>query len=135
MGCSKILGLAHIGLFVENIEKTKAFYSNILGFEVYHDCKIDTPEGVVYVAFARNGDCVLEIVQSAVRRKREDGFFDHIALKVKNIEEVKDDLEKKGIVFEDKEITFAPNVFPPKGSKWILFRGPDGEHIEINEVL
>ena len=44
-------------------------------------------------------------------------------------------LESKGIVFEEDEITHAEHVFPPKGSKWILFRGPDNEHIELNELM
>ena len=87
------------------------------------------------IAFARNGDCVLEIVQLPVQKTRQDGPFDHIALKVSNIEEVKKELESRGIIFEENEITYAAHVFPPKGSKWILFRGPDNEHIELNELM
>ncbi len=30
-------GLAHIGLFITDIEKTKSFYSKILGFKVAHE--------------------------------------------------------------------------------------------------
>lgn len=130
-----IVGLAHIGLYVADIERTKEFYTEKLGFEVYHECVSASPEGDIRVAFARNGDCILELVQLAAEEKRCDGFFDHVALKVKNIKKVREELEQKGIQFEEKEITFAPHVFPPNGSKWILFRGPDGEHIEINEIL
>lgn len=130
----KIVGLAHIGLFVEDIERTKKFYTDILGFEVYHECVVPTPDGNVFVAFARLNDCVLEIVQPVTAAKKADGWFDHVALRAENIEAVRDMLAAKGIAFETDEIVYAPGVFPPKGSKWILFRGPDGEHLEINEV-
>ena len=130
-----IVGLAHVGLYVADIEKTKKFYTEKLNFEVYHECVSNSPDGDIRVAFARNGDCILELVQLATKEKRNDGFFDHVALKVVNIEKVKKELTEKGIEFEEDEITFAPHVFPPNGSKWILFRGPDGEHIEINEIL
>lgn len=132
---NNITGLAHIGLFISDIEKTKEFYQDILGFEVYHECQIEENGGVTKIAFIRNGDCVIEVVQPVGYTKRQDGFVDHIALNVKDIELVKEGLAKKGIEFESEEIVYAPMVFPPKGTKWILFRGPDGEHLEINQIL
>ncbi len=132
---NRIKGLAHIGLYVRDIERTKKFYAEMLGFVTYFECVSESPEGDILIAFARNGDCVLEIVQLPVQKTRQDGPFDHIALKVSNIEEVKKELESRGIIFEEDEITYAAHVFPPKGSKWILFRGPDNEHIELNELM
>lgn len=132
---NRIKGLAHIGLYVKDIERTKKFYAEMLGFVTYFECVSESPDGDILVAFARNGDCVLELVQLPVPVQRSDGWFEHLALKVSNIEEVKKELESKGIVFDEEEITHAKHVFPPKGSKWILFRGPDNEHIELNELM
>jgi lactoylglutathione lyase len=127
---AKMEGLAHVGLFIKDVERTVKFYTEILDFEVIERTEVEGSK----VAFVQNGNLVIEVVQPAVYQQRGDGLFDHIALKVKNIEEIKDRLEKKGIEFEEKEIYHAPQVFPD-GSKWILFRGPDNEHLELNEKL
>ena len=132
---AKLEGLAHIGLFITDIEKSKQFYGEMLGFETIFECTSDEPDGTVTkVAFVKNGDLTLELVQFANPRERTDGWVDHIALKVEDIEAVRDMLLERGIKFETDEITIAPHVFP-NGSKWILFRGPDNEHLEITEIL
>ncbi len=127
-------GLAHIGLFITDIEKTKSFYSKILGFKVAHETALQSENGEVKICFLSLGDLCIEAVQLPNAQKRSDGWFDHIAIKVKNIEAIKQKLEQRGIVFEEETITHAPSVWE-NGSKWILFRRPDNEHLEINEVL
>lgn len=135
MGIIKDLG--HIGLYVSNIERSKAFYCDILEFECFYEYDSPSDDGAgAKVAFVRNGNLILELVQfnnPAVSAGRRDGLIDHIAISVKNIEEVQVTLEKRGIQFEKKEIVFMP-IFE-KGSKWLLFRGPDGEHLEVAEVM
>ena len=131
----KINGLAHIGLFITDIEKSKKFYTEVLEFDTVYECALDEPDGTsTKIAFIKNGDLTLELVQVANPPKRTDGWVDHIALKVEDIESVRDTLSSRGVKFETDDITFAPNVFP-NGSKWILFRGPDNEHLEITEVM
>ena len=127
-------GLAHIGVFVTDLEISKNFYTDMLDFEVIEETSVEDPGGVIKVAFVQNGNLVLELVEFPNAVKKPDGPVDHIAMRAENIEGVRDMLAQRGIVFEEKEITHAPNFFP-NGSKWILFRGPDGEHLEINEVL
>ena len=61
--------------------------------------------------------------------------YDASVEKLAKLVDKKKELESKGIVFDEPEITYAPHVFPPKGSTWILFRGPDNEHIELNELM
>ena len=43
-------------------------------------------------------------------------------------------LEKKGIKFETEKPVHLPMVFD-NGVKFINFRGPDGETIELNQTL
>jgi len=126
-------GLAHVGLYVNDIECSVKFYEEKLGFKLIHEAVNKIPEGDVLVKFIRNNSCVLELVQFPNGIKREDGWFDHIALSVKDLDRMIEQLEAKGIEFESDTYTVAPHVFPPKGSKWVFFRGPDGEHIELNE--
>ena len=127
-------GLAHIGVFIADIEASKKFYTEKLDFEVIQEPELSSPDGTIKIAFIQNGNLVIELVQFPNAAKKADGWVDHIAIKVKNIEAAREELEKRGIVFEEKEITYAPNV-GKNGDKWILFRGPDGEHLELNEEL
>jgi lactoylglutathione lyase len=135
MAAKNILGLAHIGLFVKDLEATKRFYTNLLDFDVIHECTAQEADGTTTkIAFIQNADCTIEAVQFANPPQGGDGVVAHIALKVKDIATTRDALAKKGLEFETEEITFHPAFFP-NGSKWIFFRGPDHEHIEIAEVL
>lgn len=130
----KIEGLAHVGLFVPDAEATAAFYEKYLCFtEVWRNVN-HFPEGDETVIFIRNGSLTLEIVQPVPSWQRQDGWFDHIALAVTDIDRVIEKLKADGIEFEEGSYTIAPNVFP-NGSKWILFRGPNNEHLELAEVL
>ena len=39
----RIKGLAHIGLYVKDIERTKKFYAEMLGFVTYFECVSESP--------------------------------------------------------------------------------------------
>ena len=128
------LGLAHIGLFVRDLEASKKFYCEKLDFSVIHENTLDGDEGVIKIAFIQACDCIIELVQLPQYTKRPDGLLDHLAFKVKNIEEVTAKLKSEGIDFETQDITLAPHFFS-RGDKWIMFRGPDQERLEFNEIL
>jgi len=128
------LGLGHIAIFVKNIEVSKKFYCEKLDFEVLHENILEEKSGVIKIAFIKAGHCILELVQFPIYKKRTDGIVDHIAFKVKDIEQVVDILRKRGIEFETEDTVLAKDFFN-RGNRWILFRGPDGEHLEINEIL
>lgn len=128
-------GLAHIGLFINDIERSITFYRDILGFEIIWRLDAEEPDGsITKVCFIRLGDLTIEIVQRPFQEKRSDGWVDHIAILVENIEAAAEELRQKGIVFETEEPVLGAGVFA-NGAKWLLFRGPDGEHLEISEIL
>ena len=135
MGGIQLDGLAHIGLYVNDVKKTLEFYEEKLNFKLIHEAVNKIPEGDVLVKFIQNGSCILELVQFPYSIKRDDGWFDHISIAVHDLDKVMEELEQKGIEFEEGSYTEAPHVFPPEGSRWVFFRGPDGEHIELNERL
>lgn len=129
-----ILGLAHIGVMVSDVEASKKFYQDILSLEVLHENTIDHETGIIKVCFMKKNDLVLELIQMPeFDKNRKDGTVDHIAFKVKDIQVAKDALTSKGIVFLQEEIVYCEKLFE-NGAKWILFRGPDNESLELNEV-
>lgn len=132
---AKMEGLAHIGVFISDLERSKKFYEDVLDFETIYECGIEEKDGTTTnIAFVKNGNLVLELVCTANPQKRQDGWIDHIALAVEDIESVQKMLENRGIEFEMDAPVLGMNVFP-NGTKWLTFRGPDGEHLEVNEVF
>lgn len=130
----KITGLAHAGVFVSDIEKAKDFYKNILGMDITFECVFEDKTNTFTIAFAEIGDLKLELIQPKFQEKKQDGLIDHIAFAVDDIEEMMEVLDQKGIKFESREPVYYEGMLE-NGSKWIFFRGPDGEHIELTQVL
>jgi len=131
---AKMGGLAHVGLFISDVEKSRDFYNDILEFETIWETELEDEGGVTKIAFVRNGNLTLELVQPCGGPNSGDGVVDHIAMAVEDIEAIRKNLEKKGIEFEQEETVFSDRVFE-NGAKWLLFRGPDNEHLEITEVM
>lgn len=132
--CCKILGLAHIGVFVKDIVKSIGFYSDVLGFECYHETDIQQDHGITKIAFIRCGTCEIELVQLPMHTQRRGGMIDHIALRVDDLEGVMACLAKKGIQYDTEDPVELPMVFD-NGVRYIFFSGPDGERLELSQVL
>ncbi len=129
-----ITGLAHIGIPVFDVETSKRFYRDMLCMTVLHENELKDRNGSIKVCFMKNDNMVLELFQMPVPEAgRKDGHVDHIAFAVKDIDKVRADLARKGILFEQENV--VSGALFENGSRWILFRGPDNELLELNEVL
>ncbi len=126
----EVKGVAHVGLYIKDIERSKKFYKEILGFE--NICEFISLEENK-IAFMKSGNLIIELIQHKVWMDRKDGLFDHIAMEVEDIEDTSAKLKELGIVFE-ADIYYDDLVFD-KGVKYQAFRGPDGEHLEIYQTL
>lgn len=132
---SKIIGLAHVGVFVNNLEESKKFYEDILEVETIWNCQFGGEQSNDFsVSIVQNNTAVLELVERKENDQRTDGVIDHIAFKVDSLEDVIEKLIGKGIKFETSEPVFESSMLK-NGSKWIFFRGPSGEHIELAQEL
>lgn len=127
----KITGLAHIGIIVKDIEVSKAFYCETLGF--FQLTGEYTLASGLRLAFVNAGDCRLELIQQPIYAPRTAGVVDHIAMEVEDIEPLVCKLVEKRIPFETGEIGTMPELLG--GVKNIFFAGPDGERIEFFEYL
>ncbi len=132
MACNeegKILGLAHIGVRVSDMEASLRFYTETLGFELTHRQMNGTTE----LAFLNIGTCLLELIHPANYQPREAGQVDHIAVEVKGIEALVQRLRAKGVHFLADEVNHATALLD--GVDNIFFTGPDGERIEFFDYV
>lgn len=98
----KIKRIDHIAVAVESIEKTLAFWRDVLGMEVKQVGEV--PEERAIVAFLSAGGSKIELVEPTVDdtglsrflRKQGPGLH-HLCLEVDEIEEMLDQLKGKGI--------------------------------------
>ncbi|MCR4443317.1 MAG: VOC family protein [Peptococcaceae bacterium] len=133
-----ILGLHHVALHTRNTERSINFYS-MLGAKM-----ID--QTVTYVAnkpghywkltlLELNG-FVIELKEPSFPEQMilsDDGYFNHICLKVNNIEIVVKQLQEKGVNTFIEPIFRDHSIYSPGGLRNSFFRGPDGEQIELIE--
>ena len=127
----KAIGLAHIGVFVSDMERSMKFYMDNLGFESQG---IDDL-GATKIGFLKNGGCIIELVcHETYSNPPTRGIIDHICLEVTGIEELVEELKAKGVAMEnDASVGYSDKI--RGGVKNIFFRGPDGERIELMEFV
>lgn len=117
-------GVQHIGIPTNDINKTIEFY-HALGFE--------TALGTEEVAFLQLHNLIIETYQNH-QAKMEYGAVDHIAIDVKNIDDLFL-LVKKAGTFKmlDQQVNGLP--FWENGVKFFTIEGPNKEKIEFCEKL
>ncbi len=133
-----VKGFQHLGLPVFDIEASKKWYCENLGFEVIHETKLPEGSGETKVAFLKLNDFVLEMyqpdkVQLDEIKKRGHGHIDHLAFDVDDIEAVAQKLKKAGI----KTIEGSPKYLPfwKDGVEFFNVLGPNNEKIEFCQKL
>lgn len=134
---SNFKGLAHIGLFTGDIEKSKEFYINNLNFKLdYETISLKPNNAWLKIAFISLNGLVIELLEPSDKtavKKGNAGSVDHIAIEVKNLEDIVSQLKSKGIEFETENPIKMEKLF--NGVQVIFFRGPSGERLELFEFL
>mgnify|MGYP001344018797 FL=1 len=114
----------HTALHVANIEVSKNFYETHFGFETYFEH--ETPTGIP-IAYLRLMDTVLEL--TGMEDAPVNGF--HFCLETDEFEEAVADLTAAGVeLIQEPHKTAARH---PREEKWqrVVFKGLDGEQIEL----
>ena len=144
-----MISIRHIGIVVEDIEKSLSFYRDLLGFEVAKDMfeeggEIDVFLGMenVYVRTVKLKDSngmMIELLKFYSHRKDASSNADnqlvnigcsHFALTVDNLDELYQKLKEKSIYFLSEPQTSSDNSV-----KVAFCKDPEGTFIEIVEVL
>ena len=121
-------GVQHIGIPTNDINKTIEFY-HALGFETV----LRTVNGTEEVAFLQLHNLMIETYQNH-QTKMEYGAIDHIAIDVKNIEDLFDTIKEAGtFTMLDNQVNSLP--FWENGVKFFTIEGPNKEKIEFCERL
>ena len=136
-------GVQHIGIPTNDIKKTIEFFQ-LLGFDITYR----TINGAEEVAFLQLHNLVIETYQNH-QAKMEHGAIDHIAIDVKNIDALFDEVRNASDRAQEKaqaESNSSPlfrlldtqvNGLPfwEKGVKFFTIEGPNKEKIEFCEKL
>jgi len=124
MSKGKITGLAHIGIFVKDIDKSIDFYKR-LGFT------LDTEEAPsIRLAFLSAGNCLIELVEKKDEPTRSAGVIDHVAVVVDDIDAAIANANANGIKIDASQVNTMTIL---GGIKNVFFEGPDGERLEFFE--
>ncbi len=130
-------GLAHIGVFTPDLERSKNFYIHDLGFELEYETTLQKSENLkLEMAFVRLDNLVIELLEpsdSTMIKPESGGAVNHIAIEVEDLPGIVKELKGKGIVFETEELSYMEKLF--RGVRNIFLRGPSGERLELFEFL
>lgn len=122
-------GIQHVGIPVSDIDRTIEFYTS-LGFEPA--LITENKPANERVAFLKLGNLIVEAYGNKDTEKRS-GAIDHIALDVKNIDKLYEQIRNEGHRIVEEKVMSLP--FWENGVKFFTILGPDNEKIEFCEKL
>lgn len=134
-------GAQHLGIPVINIDNTIKWYEDVLGFKEIYRTTIFNKERID-VAFLKSGNLIIEAYQLSGDeyeeiKLRARGHIGHLAIEVRDIETVLEQVILKGAVLDDstKDGPALIENFFSKGVKYVNLIGPNNEKIELADNL
>jgi catechol 2,3-dioxygenase-like lactoylglutathione lyase family enzyme len=119
----KILGVAHLAVFVSDLPKARAFYEGLLGFE--EPFTLPKPDGSVDIAFVKIND--RQWIELFNRPSTGEGQLNHIAIYTDDADRMRDYLASKGVTVPERVGKGRT------GNKNFMVKDPDGHNVEIVE--
>src|SRR5580700_1530185 len=120
-----ITGVAHMSIFVHDIEKSRAFYHDFLEYEEpYH---LDNPDGSLSMTFFKVNE--RQYIEVVVEKAAGTDRLNHIALENDDIEGLRRALESKGVKVPDKA-----SVGRIKNQNFNI-TDPDGHTVEMVQYM
>jgi catechol 2,3-dioxygenase-like lactoylglutathione lyase family enzyme len=119
----KILGVAHLAVFVSDLPKARAFYEDLLGFE--EPFTLPKPDGSVEIAFVKIND--RQGIELFNRPSAGEGQLNHIAIYTDDADRMRDYLASQGVAVPERVGKGRT------GNKNFMVKDPDGHSVEIVE--
>ena len=122
-------GLGHVLVLTDDLEATKAFYCNVLGFEAGDRPPLRFPgywlylDGLACVHVAERAAYEAELDRIGLRRA--DGAVDHLAFDAADHESIVARLDAAGVRAVSNEV-------PAAGIRQLFVDDPNGVRIELN---
>ena len=139
-------GIEHIGLSVADLDRSLAFYRDLLGLKVVRILEanpeaglgeiVGIPGATARIAHLESGGNMLELFEYQNPRGKEipenrtqaDHGFIHVGFKSRDVRSDYKRLKEYGVEFLSAPVEFRPGV-------WVVyFRGPDGEVCELRQT-
>ena len=148
MAAFNVMRTVHTGLVVSDMDKSRAFYRDVLGFDVtdtvhHQGAMVEDLTGVkgaeVDIAFVTLPGHEIELLKFSVPDGTKlsdlrpvDTGCSHIAFEVDDVDAVLAAI--KGGGFEPLGPPQSPSVGPRKGGKIVYTRDPDGVYLEFMQM-
>ncbi|WP_377473304.1 MAG: VOC family protein [Microcoleus anatoxicus] len=149
---AKVVNARHVGLVVEDLDRMILFYTQYLNFQIAWKFTIDTAafrEGVgIPDASARGthlrvpgSDIQIEMIEYTpkIGRSPEQSLsncpgFRHMAFVVDDIDEMFASLQSRGVEFFSQKPILVTEPPAANGLKFVYFKDPEGNIIELNQL-
>jgi catechol 2,3-dioxygenase-like lactoylglutathione lyase family enzyme len=117
----RILGLSHVALFVRDVEASRAFYKDYLGFG--EPFWVDDPDGKLRLTWIKIND--RQSIELFPEREAGSDRLNHVALETDDAEAMRAFMASKGIA--------VPDAVPKGriGNSNFTVKDPDGHGVEI----
>ena len=117
----KVLGLAHMALYTADVEKSRGFYKDLLGYS--EPFRIDNPDGSLALTFIKIND--FQYVELFPEREKGSDRLSHIAIYTDDAERMRQYLGSRGVK--------VPQRVPQgrSGNSNFSIRDPDGHSLEF----
>jgi catechol 2,3-dioxygenase-like lactoylglutathione lyase family enzyme len=120
-----ITGIAHMAIYVHDVEKSRAFYHDFLGYEEpYH---LDNPDGSLSMTFFKVNE--RQYIEVFPEKTLATDRLNHIAIETDDIEGLRRYLAARGVKVPDK-----PGVGRIKNQNFNI-ADPDGHTVEIVQYM
>jgi catechol 2,3-dioxygenase-like lactoylglutathione lyase family enzyme len=142
-----LTGIHHVGIICDDIERSKRFYTEVVGGKLLYDAgtsppghldgRVKVPGAIAKKAVVKVGKATLELVEYVTPKIKPQGLSAagigtlHLALEVDDIDAEVERLKTKGVEFNSPPTVIEDG--PDKGWVWCYFNGPDGCQLELVE--
>jgi lactoylglutathione lyase len=119
--------MEHVGIMVNDMDESLAFYQNILGLELRNREWLNDTIELAFLFFPEQPSVEVELIYGGP--VENEGIVNHLAFRVENIEAELVRFKEAGVKLVDEE----PLSILNGTVKIAFFQGPNGEKLELVE--